>query len=401
MLAETWLLEFAKGAGRFFLNPVIYFSIILAVMAGWLRVKRERKDFHVRVHGMLHELKLLLPAGLAAGAVLSIIAVATGFTVPFLFIAAAGLCTIVLGAAGNARLLSPAFTAGLAFFIVFFMQTFDWSIPGISESAGFLSDRLLAGAALAVGILLIAESFLMFGDGDRDISPKLRPSRRGLIVGAHQAKRLWLLPVFLFIPVGEVQAPFSWWPVIEWGTSSYTVFLVPFLLGFLQQVQSMLPERSIKLAAREVLWLGLLVTGAAAAGFWVYPSVMAAVAAALAIIGRALISWRHRTREGWNPYYFAPRNSGIMVLGTIPDSPADRMGLSAGEIIQKCNGLPVRSKQDLYEALLENRAYCKLEVYDVNGEIRLLQRALYEGDHHELGILFIEERHKPDAGEAG
>jgi len=30
-------------------------------------------------------------------------------------------------------------------------------------------------------------------------------------------------------------------------------------------------------------------------------------------------------------------------------------------------------------------------VLDINGEVRYVQRALYEGEHHELGILFVEE----------
>ena len=46
-------------------------------------------------------------------------------------------------------------------------------------------------------------------------------------------------------------------------------------------------------------------------------------------------------------------------------------------------------KKVFYEALQQNRAHCKLEVLDVNGQIRFVQRALYEGDHHELGILFV------------
>ena len=37
------MIEFAKGFGRFFLNPVLYFALILAVTAGILRVKEKEK----------------------------------------------------------------------------------------------------------------------------------------------------------------------------------------------------------------------------------------------------------------------------------------------------------------------------------------------------------------------
>ncbi len=53
-----------------------------------------------------------------------------------------------------------------------------------------------------------------------------------------------------------------------------------------------------------------------------------------------------------------------------------------------------------YKALQKNRAYCKLEVFDVNGEIRFVQGALFEGDHHELGILTIEDKKKWNGNEA-
>ena len=84
-----------------------------------------------------------------------------------------------------------------------------------------------------------------------------------------------------------------------------------------------------------------------------------------------------------------------MILDVLSDSPAEKIGLKTGEIISTCNGIPVSNKDELYEALMTNRAYCKLEVFDVNKEKRLLQCALFEGDHHGLGILFVEKRKTP------
>ncbi|MFK4997230.1 hypothetical protein ACI2OX_05370 [Bacillus sp. N9] len=175
------------------------------------------------------------------------------------------------------------------------------------------------------------------------------------------------------------------------GNGEYAPILIPFLLGFQIQVQSGLPEVAVQQMAKAVTTLGVFILLLAVGGFWL-PTILPIVAIGLAILGRAWISYRHRVREGNTPYYFTPRNSGVMILGIIPDSPADKMELKTGEIIKACNGKPVRNKQELYEALLMNRAYCKLDVLDVNNEIRFVQRALYEGDHHELGLLFVEQR---------
>ncbi len=81
-----------------------------------------------------------------------------------------------------------------------------------------------------------------------------------------------------------------------------------------------------------------------------------------------------------------------MILGVLPESPAERMGLRPGELLTKVNGRIVHSRAELYEALQSNRAHCKLEIFDINDQIRLVQNALYEGDHHELGILAVESR---------
>ena len=86
-----------------------------------------------------------------------------------------------------------------------------------------------------------------------------------------------------------------------------------------------------------------------------------------------------------------------MILGIIPKSPAEKMALEVGELVTKVNGTLVKDEQGFYEALQRNAAHCKLEVLDTNGQIRFVQRALYEGDHHELGILFVQDDKKWDS----
>ena len=68
----------------------------------------------------------------------------------------------------------------------------------------------------------------------------------------------------------------------------------------------------------------------------------------------------------------------------------DKMGLQIGDVIRTVNGVQVQTTQQYYEALQLNRAYCKLEVIDDQGENRLVNRALYEGEHHELGVITFE-----------
>ncbi|VEF46949.1 PDZ domain-like protein [Bacillus freudenreichii] len=396
-MVQLWLLEFAKGIAKFFLNPVLYFSIILVLIAGFLRIKRERADFNVRVQDQFHELKHLLPAGLLAGIILSVITLVTGFTLPLEMLALVAVATVLLGVLGNARLLSPALTIGLPLIFVFIINLLNVHIP--YTGALIENNQFLIGVPVLLGVLLLIEGIFILKDGLKDVSPKLRTSPRGLTVGALQIKRVWLLPIFFFLPAGPLTVPFDWWPVFNWGTESYSLILVPLALGFQNQVQSGLPGQAVERIGKQIVLLAVIVLALSAAG-WFYPKFVPPIIAGIAILGRLFISYRHRVRENNTLYYFTPRNSGVMILDVIAGTPASKMELKTGEIIQSCNNTTVSNKDDLYKALLKNRAYCKLEVLDVNGEIRFEQCALYEGDHHELGILFVEKRSKRDSGRA-
>ncbi|MBS4208366.1 PDZ domain-containing protein [Bacillus sp. FJAT-50079] len=397
---EIWSIELAKGIGRMFLHPVFYFSFILALSAGYLRVKRERRDFHVRVNHLTYEIRHLFVAGILAGLILSIISAGIGFILPKEIIIAIAAATIFLGVIGNARLLSPAYTIGIPLICLIAAIYFEINIPYIDYSSIIAKPQFYMEVAVILAVMLFAEGMLIYKNGLMDLSPKLRTSRRGLTVGAYQTKRLWFVPVLFFLPAGPITAPFEWWPVFAWGNGEYAPILLPFLIGFQIQIQSVLPKVAVQQMGKNVSMLGILTLILAACGLWL-PTILPIVAIGFAILGRAWISHRHRVREGNTPYYFTPRNNGVMILGIIPDSPADKMELKTGEVIAACNGKPVKNKQELYEALLMNRAYCKLDVLDENKEIRFVQRALYEGDHHELGLLFVEQRSAPQARDVG
>lgn len=192
-LSQVWLIEILKGIGKFFLHPIFYYSIFLAILAGIVRVKKERNDFHIRVYDIYQELRYLLPAGLLIGLIVSLITISSGFVISFSMIAVLAIITIVLSLIGNFRYLSSAFTIGFSFILLFLASEMNWDFPILSEHP---SDSSLSGFIVILGILLIVEGIQMVRNGTKKFSPILRESRRGLTVGAHQVKRIWLIPVF-------------------------------------------------------------------------------------------------------------------------------------------------------------------------------------------------------------
>jgi hypothetical protein len=391
---QIWLVELLKGTGKLFLHPVLYYLVFLTAILGVTRVKRERKNFHIRAHDAYYELRQLFPQGILIGLVLSIIIVAAGIAVPFAAILLIALFTVVWSLTTNVRWISPAYTFGAAFFTMILIAENNWSIPLFSKTFQFLGDKIYPSVVVVLGFMLIAEGTLIFKNGSIGTSPKLAKSKRGQNIGLHEGRRLWMVPLFLLIPGNALQLPFDWWPVFHLGSEEYTLILVPFAIGFHQQIKGMLPKVAIQLHGRKVITLGVFVSLLAVAGYW-FP-LSSVVVAALAILGREMITLMATIKDDNLPFYFSKKNQGLMIIGVIPESPASKMGLQVGEIVSKVNGVLVRDEKVFYEALQKNRAHCKLEVLDTNGEIRFVQRALYEGDHHELGILFVQDDRKYD-----
>ncbi|GAE44024.1 hypothetical protein [Mesobacillus boroniphilus] len=115
-MAQDWFIELLKGTGRLLLHPVFYYSIFLAAVLGISRVKRERKNFTVRAKDAYFELRQLFPLGLLVGLIISIITIAAGIAIPFGAIVLIATATLLLSLLTKVRLLTPAYTIGVAFF---------------------------------------------------------------------------------------------------------------------------------------------------------------------------------------------------------------------------------------------------------------------------------------------
>lgn len=391
-LVQEWGFEVLKGLGKLFLNPVFYYLFFLAAILGVSRVKRERKNFHVRAENAYFELRQLLPLGILIGFLLSIVMIGVGVVIPIETILFVAIFTFLWSFTTNIRMLSPIYTVGFAFFATIFFLRQEWSFPLIQSHTPDWNVNFLSSIAVLLCMLVVAEGLLIFFNGRKGTSPKVIMSRRGLKVGAHEVKRLWMLPLFLVIPGEAISAPFDWWPVFTIAGQSYSILLVPFAIGFSQQIQGMQPAFALKQFGKRVILFGILLTCLSAVGYW-YP-LASILVVALAIIGRELLTLRQRITDDNSPFYFSKRNHGVMILGILPESPAAKMGLGVGELITKVNGVKVHNEESFYNALQKNRAHCKLEVLDINDQIRLVQRALYEGENYKLGILFVLDEHK-------
>lgn len=344
------------------------------------------------------ELRSLLSHGLIWGLLLSCLTLASGMTIPLAAMLIMAGVTILAVLTMNKRIVSPVYTVGLTFFILFFLYDRELKLPILQDAINQLDRSIYPTLVILIGLLLIAEGFLIVSHGSKKVSPQLQVSKRGQPIGVYVSQRIWLIPMFVMIPGGQLPAPFDWYPVFSIGDMAISPIVLPILIGFKQKVHGMLPEQAIRAHGKKVGALGVVITALAIVGYW-YP-MLALITVILAIIGREFLHYSQRAMDERLPFYFSKSKLGVQILGVIPQSPADKMGLVKGEVISKINGVIVREEEELYRALQINRAHCKLEVIDNNEQIRFVQRALFDGEHYELGILFVDDQLK-ESGQVG
>ncbi|MED1103932.1 PDZ domain-containing protein [Bacillus paramycoides] len=390
---EAWLFEILRAVGRFFLHPAVYVFLISSIFVGYLRILRERKDFSFKVYDIWFELRTSLFAGVGYGLIVSIITVGLGLVVSKASIWMILIWTLVSGLTAMYRYLSAAYTFGIAIAFVLLSSKMPISFLQLGEG----EEGTIVSLAILLGVMLVVEGLLISKNAVRYSTPKIKKGKRGLRIGLHESNRLWLVPVFILIPGDAVTNVISWWPVVSIGSTTYSLFLVPFLIGFRRKIRSYEPTEALLFTGRRVYGLAGIVLVLGIASYWWH--VLAIIAMGVAMLGRFTISMQEKIADETRPAYFAARNDGLVVLDTIPNTIGAEMNLKPGEVITKVNGIIPRSTEEFYDALQTKTtgAFCKLEVLDTNGELRLAQTALYAGGHHELGVVFVQQEHDWDS----
>ncbi|GGE81677.1 PDZ domain-containing protein [Priestia taiwanensis] len=386
---STWLLEIGTALGKLFVHPFVYVYVLCSILLGYIRMGRERKQLSVRVYDMWYELRTTIGIGLVLGLLFSFVTVGIGVVIPFELLLVIETLSILAALCLFVRWLSPAYTIGIAVLLVILLKEVNVGIGTINDIIAGANEFHVTGVVVLLVVLLMIEGIVLKRGANNMATPLISTSNRGKRVGEYIAKRIWMIPLFILVPGEGVQAIASWWPVIPLGEGTYSLVFVPFAIGIMQKMKSMLPHVGIQKTVTFVWMLTAVIGVLAIISYW--STLVGLLALSIAIIGREAISIvQHIQDEGKQPY-FSSRPNGIVILGVLPNSAASKMKLQIGEVITKANGVAIQTEQQFYEALQKNRAFCKLEVVDINNEPRFAQTALYEGEHHELGILLVGE----------
>ncbi|MGE7945742.1 PDZ domain-containing protein [Lysinibacillus sp. NPDC093688] len=386
------LIEIVTAIGRFLINPLMYIAILFAILLGYRRVKQERKFFNRRIIWGWTELMGQWRYGWLSALLISLVSVGLGLTLPKAFI------MILIAISALALLLyfvnalSPIYTMGFATLAIWWMYQFDWTFSwwNISLEGVNLLDGSIITITILAGLCVIAEGMLIRRTAIMVTTPQVEKTKRGMQAIVYRSRNVWVLPIFFVIPGDVIPVDFPYWPQFTLGESTFSLVLFPIVIGFSKLTRKELPTLQLPKIGRSVLMLGqvILIGGLAAA----LEPFIGFITLAIGVVIRIIISIFYALQDKTDIYAVAPSSKGAIIAAVLPDSPAEKMGLLAGECIRKVNGHAIFTENDLYEALQLNAAHCRLEVVDRNNEVRLTQHVIYSNDHYRIGLLLAEPR---------
>jgi hypothetical protein len=378
------------------LNPFYYVGILVVALQFRRQILLERKLFSVKLHSLVSGTWRAVLWGFVGGLGASVLMAFIGATLqPEAVLLVWGISLVL--AFFRVRYLCLAYSVG----VIGILQTVVALIPELQQIdlSAWLTKTLLSidmPALLAlVAVLHLVEAVLVRMQGERTASPMFYESKRGKIVGGYHLQGFWPVTLFLVVPLQGTGYELPWQPLLgaELWQHGWTIAGFPVMLGFAERTVTRLPRDKVRWSSSLLILYALLVMLAALAAHWMN---MLMVAASLVCIlfheGMVLLS---RNDEANRSPLFVHNRKGLMILAVIPDSAAEQLGLKTGEVIHKVNGFPVSNKHDLHFAMRQNPAFCKMEVFNIEGESKFVQRALYSGEHHLLGIVLAPDQDAP------
>ncbi|WDZ57581.1 PDZ domain-containing protein [Paenibacillus polymyxa] len=376
------------------LQPFYYISILIVALGYRRQMLLERKLFHTRMHSWAAETWRVVWSGLLAGMALSVLGMFVSVQLNPTSIVCLWIATLLLMLI-RVRYLCLAYSVGLLGVVQFFLNIASGWQPGgvLGTSVAAIRGLDIPALLVLVAVLHVAEALLVRWQGGKAATPLFVEGKRGRLVGGYRMEDLWPIPLLLLVPAqGGFVLP--WTPLFggDAGTG-YMLAALPVLMGFSSVTLGQLPRQKAVLTSNRLLLYSVALLLLSLLAAWWGPLIL--LAALFSFLAHEALIWYGNIEESRLSPMFVHPEQGLRVLAVLPDSPATAMGILPGEAIYRVNGMVVNSRAELHQALRINSAFCKLEVRNLQGESKFVQRGMYDGDHHQLGVVLAPDA---DAG---
>ena len=370
-------------------HPFMLLPLLLVLLLIWIQYRRiaaaEKAFCGVTLNPPGEQLLYSLVTGIVGGIVATLIFVVLGISLPETGILPVWILALIL------MLVHPRFVC----------FAYAGGIVALSSLLFGFPRMNVAGLMGLVAVLHLVEAVLIRFTGSRFAMPVVA-NHRGRLVGGFALQKFWPVPFFallaLVVPeqmasvTGTVEMP-GWWPLIGFSGETgvtyqviYSLFPVAAALGYGDIAITSTPESKARFTSKLLLLYSLLLLALAVLA--TQHPVFAYAAAVFSPVGHELlIKVGQRREQAGQPLYTNAR--GPTVLATVPGSPAEAMGLRAGDVIRKVNGYWVTSPDDILYAVTPWAFEVEMLVERTNGEQEVLRHL---GRVPPLGLIMVPDR---------
>lgn len=373
--------SFLNGLLGLVINPLFYWFIIYAFLISVIRVRRERKQFGVKLTPLFAEISRTFFISLAGFAIITVVFMYLELSLSVEVIILLITVTIVLT---GLEILSATYILGLTFILLMTAVIADNALAWGFFTPQMVNANIFSALAVLIGIFLILEAVAITDEAPK--YPEKMKSRRGLYSAHYRLKRLIFMPFFTFVPVTGTFSEIPFLPYLVTDTKTYIILLVPFFFGFNYKVASEFTETAAVFLRKRTLILGLIVLAISFAS--IAFSYLSMLAVLIGIIGREWIVYQQNKKNHQSKNVFIPTQNGLKILKVIEDGLGEEIGLYVGDTILKVNFEAVDDPQAFHEALHKNTISFKLEVENPKGEKRFVHGSMKDRQSEGFGLVF-------------
>lgn len=386
------LMHIGNALGELLINPFYYISMLVIVLIYRRQIIVERKMFHTRLQGLGRLTWRNLVGGMIAGLAISVLFIFIGITLSIEAILCIWAVSFIL------MLFQIRFASFIYSVSVLGIIQFILTLIPLPETSGIINlievtimELDIPALLCLAGLLHIAESLLIKWQSLSLAGPIYIEGKRGRRIGGYQMHHYWVIPLILLVPGTVSDLTLPWMPLYAGATGSegYVFMGLPVMIGFTQVVMGSLVEHKAMTSFRRVLGYGAMLIVLSLVSLWWTPFMIVASLCGIGLLEFIIWYGKYEERQQ-SPIYLHP-TKGLKILAVQPDSPADQLGILPGETLLKINSILLTTQEDMHTALRVNPAFCKLEVLNYSGESKFLQRAIYDGDHHQLGMILVPD----------
>ncbi|SEF60072.1 PDZ domain (Also known as DHR or GLGF) [Caloramator fervidus] len=394
---------FAQGVVSFLFQPIAWIFLFILYLQ-YKRIYRLQKEMYFGdlKYSIKDMMVTSILSGILAALFINILMTLVGIT----FSNSVGLQIVVLISlillTINPRYVCLSYSGGLfSLFLIISKYLIDKDIinsKSFIEFINFINIDIPSLMAI-IGIMHLIEAVLIWIDGYKAATPAYM-KKEDKIIGVYVIQRFWPIPLIFYflmkgtVSLGDLVSTPDWWPLFKPSIKSIdlknAVFMaIPVfaMLGYGDFAISTDVKTKVKRTSIHLIFFSIILIFLAF--FAIKYNIFAFVASIFSPIAHEFLIIYERYIENKKPPLWIRREDGIVVLDSMPNSVAEKMGIKAGDKIVAINNYPIRNLEDLINFFQSYYNYVWVEVVDVYGNKKLYEYKDYQNGISELGILTI------------